>query len=800
MTTRPRLDLALAASALLMTPIGLAIAVGRPDLSPGFTWEFGLGLVATMAWLSWAWCMIALIRQVVRLVIEPGLDAVGTSILDRLAAAIAAAVLSLAPFGLVATSAGGAAPRTNVPSAAPTVASSLGTTLEATQSVGSVAPTGNYRVVAGDSLWSIADHLYGDGEAWTQLSAANLGHLMTDGRVFTDPSLILPGWVLLTPGVPPPASPAPTASSLPAPPAAQAPVRIAPLAEVPVGAPPRSPYASPHDISSSPASPTSSAAVSAVGLLGGGAVVLGVLARRRRRTTSVAATDEQIDDEVALLSLAPSPMASLSERALLLADGDEAIVTPGLLAVGPDGADLYLDGRPRWHAEPVDLVGVQAPAERAPGALVPLGDHEGRSWSLVVPPGAVARIGGPCAEALVVEAMHLQRSLAWGDLMVIVEHADAAEVAEVAERCDAGVLVMTMARGDTGPIDGAATLLPTDDADAIITIDPESITLFGGQLTIPHAPLAPGVGALLRDAPRDEVAPLRLAADANRRSHSPEIMIRLLAPAPRVDGLASAFAPNRARRCTELISYLALHRPDPVTGDRLRMRVLGTSQADAAAKTLFNVTSEARRSLGDDRDGNPHLPPAGRDGLYRIGTGVSIDVLELSALFEASTRANDHEAERALLAQAIDLVEGEPMATVLAGYEWFVAEGHRARLDASLEQAAARLIELSLAAGDLTSASAALEAVRPALPYSEIMAERAMEVAAASGDLAGLVTAFEAIQQLSDQLSPGAGPSDEVEERFASLVRHVRGEHPQASLAAMDAAPRNTSPSAPAAL
>ena len=175
-------------------------------------------------------------------------------------------------------------------------------------------------------------------------------------------------------------------------------------------------------------------------------------------------------------------------------------------------------------------------------------------------------------------------------------------------------------------------------------------------------------------------------------------------------------------------------------------------------------------------------------------------MLELSALFEASTRANDHEAERALLAQAIDLVEGEPMATVLAGYEWFVAEGHRARLDASLEQAAARLIELSLAAGDLTSASATLEAVRPALPYSEIMAERAMEVAAASGDLAGLVTAFEAIQQLSDQLSPGAGPSDEVEERFASLVRHVRGEHPQASLAAMDAAPRNTSPSAPAAL
>lgn len=794
MTTRSRLDLdlALAASALVMAPLGLAIAVGRPELSPGMTWGFALGCLATLAWLAWAWCMFSLVRQVVHLIREPNHDEVGTTILDRLAAAVAAAVLSLAPVGLVATNAGGAPPRVSATIAAPLAPSSIMAPSEATPSSGSVTLSERYTVVAGDSLWNIAERLYGDGDAWTQLAAANLGHLMTDGRIFTDPSLIFPGWVLATPGLPPSTAPAPMAPSAPRP--AE---RIEPLAEVPVHATTTAAASSPHHHHSSSGAGATDAAVPVIGVLGGGAVLLGLLARRRRQTTSVALTDDQIDDEIALLSFAPSPVATLTERAVLLADSDDAITTPGLLAVGPDGADLYLDGRPRWHAEPVDLVGEHDPIERAPGALLPLGEHEGRSWSVIVPPGAVARIGGPDAQPLVADALRLQPSLAWGDLTSIVDRDDAPEAAK---RCDAGMLVVAESSHDSASIEGAAIFVPTGSPDAIVAVGPESIAIFGGQLLIPRLPLAPGIDALLHDAPRDEPAKTPAAAPSARPADAPAIMIRLLTPAPRVEGLASAFAPNRARRCTELISYLALHRPDPVTGDRLRMRVLGTSHADAAAKTLFNVTSEARRSLGDDLEGNPHLPTAGRDGLYRIGSSVSIDVLELTALLEESTRAPDQAAERALLAQAIDLIEGEPMATVLAGYEWFVAEGHRSRLDASIERAAARHIELSLAIGDLDAASATLETVRVALPYSEIMAERAMEVAAAHGDLAGLMAAFETIAHLSDQLSPGAGPSEEVEERFAALLRSVRGEQPHASLAAMDAAPRSTSPSAPAAL
>ena len=41
---------------------------------------------------------------------------------------------------------------------------------------------------------------------------------------------------------------------------------------------------------------------------------------------------------------------------------------------------------------------------------------------------------------------------------------------------------------------------------------------------------------------------------------------------PRIDGLREALPPNRERRATELVAYLALHRPDTVTSDRLRTR------------------------------------------------------------------------------------------------------------------------------------------------------------------------------------------------------------------------------------
>ncbi len=61
---------------------------------------------------------------------------------------------------------------------------------------------GFYQLVTvrpGDCLWTIAQHYLGNGDLYPEIVKLNLGHEMGGGQVFTDPSLIWPGWVLQLP-------------------------------------------------------------------------------------------------------------------------------------------------------------------------------------------------------------------------------------------------------------------------------------------------------------------------------------------------------------------------------------------------------------------------------------------------------------------------------------------------------------------------------------------------------------------------------------------------------------------------
>ncbi|HKQ61204.1 MAG TPA: LysM peptidoglycan-binding domain-containing protein [Candidatus Polarisedimenticolaceae bacterium] len=49
-----------------------------------------------------------------------------------------------------------------------------------------------YTVKSGDSLWKIAQHFYGKGNAWTRIHEANRD-------VIQNPDLIQPGWTLRIP-------------------------------------------------------------------------------------------------------------------------------------------------------------------------------------------------------------------------------------------------------------------------------------------------------------------------------------------------------------------------------------------------------------------------------------------------------------------------------------------------------------------------------------------------------------------------------------------------------------------------
>lgn len=59
-------------------------------------------------------------------------------------------------------------------------------------SVPASTATRTYTVQKGDSLWKIAKHFYGSGNAWTRIHEANKDQIH-------DPDLIQPGWNLRIP-------------------------------------------------------------------------------------------------------------------------------------------------------------------------------------------------------------------------------------------------------------------------------------------------------------------------------------------------------------------------------------------------------------------------------------------------------------------------------------------------------------------------------------------------------------------------------------------------------------------------
>ncbi len=71
-----------------------------------------------------------------------------------------------------------------------------------------------YTVHEGDTLWSIAERFYGDGNQFVRIINANADRLMAPGQVFPRTGVIQPGWILTIPDV---ASPAPVEAA-PAPP------------------------------------------------------------------------------------------------------------------------------------------------------------------------------------------------------------------------------------------------------------------------------------------------------------------------------------------------------------------------------------------------------------------------------------------------------------------------------------------------------------------------------------------------------------------------------------------------------
>jgi hypothetical protein len=169
-----------------------------------------------------------------------------------------------------------------------------------------------------------------------------------------------------------------------------------------------------------------------------------------------------------------------------------------------------------------------------------------------------------------------------------------------------------------------------------------------------------------------------------------------------------------------MVAYLALHRGEPVTGDRLRSRVLSHADVEASNRTLANTASAVRRSLGVNAKG-PRLHPVTSSGLYATH-GVTSDVETFHTLVSRARGLSVGEAAP-LVHEALQLVHGEPLASALRGFEWFLADGHNASLQRDGEWAALVLHHDAMSQENYELAFWSLQQGLLVDPYSDVLLE-----------------------------------------------------------------------------
>lgn len=196
------------------------------------------------------------------------------------------------------------------------------------------------------------------------------------------------------------------------------------------------------------------------------------------------------------------------------------------------------------------------------------------------------------------------------------------------------------------------------------------------------------------------------------------VRVELLRAEPRIVGLREPLTPTLRRRGVEMLAYLAMHRHEPITGERLRTRVLTHADVDASLRTLANTASVVRRSAGVDEDG-PRLHTVTSSGLY-VTHGITSDVEIFTNLIARARQLANADAAP-LVHQALAMVKGEPLASALRGFEWFLAEGFAARLSRDGEWAALALHHDALEHDRYEMAFWALQQGLLIDPYSDIL-------------------------------------------------------------------------------
>ena len=747
-----------------------------------------LDLLAIVVWISWAMCCYPLVVSIARRVRRRDLSSAPRAFsLDRLGLRIASAILVV---GSTATALGESASGAAAGSSQSRLRSTtllidgIGLNSHSSKERDSYPATnrlldrdGVHVVATGETLSTIAHSVYGDSGDWELLARHNMDRSMGPAERFIDPTQLNPGWALFLPL---------TSAEITGP-----------------SAPPTANLVSGDSLSVEE--------FCAIGLGTLGAAALARRLRRRRGSRSPGALeladDATIDAAVLIERFQGASVLGWIERANVLLGTalrdvrDRAIPRCDLVQAAYAGIDFHLTNAVTWAPSGFELKNAGAiwsfPLSGERGSLsdsqdgepwipilLPVGTNVDGTWLVGLPPNGCVSVLGSSANSLISAMKLMAESWSWSESVTIcfdqVELAAAVEPADASRTDGPARSVLFIGNPELIRPDrrsGCAVLTNSSEASAetIVVVDARSATLHPRGISLqpqgldhPLADrltqLAEGTTSLPRQLPSCEPLAVSVVPDG-----VPLVEVHLLTSIPRIDGLKEELSPKRARRAIEVVAYLALHRPDPVTSDRLRTRVLGTRESDAAAKTLFNTVGAARRALGVDTNGIALLPPASKSGHYRLSESIRVDVVQAMSLCAAAREAESDEASIALYRAALSLVEGEPLSGALSGYSWWRAEGYDARITVALVEAACRLSELAVQAELFDLARWALEQGRMIDAYSELLSRSAMTLAASSGDFARLRREWLECQRRADELDPGCLPSEPTARLFAEL-------------------------------
>jgi nucleoid-associated protein YgaU/DNA-binding SARP family transcriptional activator len=268
-----------------------------------------------------------------------------------------------------------------------------------------------------------------------------------------------------------------------------------------------------------------------------------------------------------------------------------------------------------------------------------------------------------------------------------------------------------------------------------------------------------GVIDLVGSAPDDVIQD---ASDEETwRWPEPEVLVRVLGE-PRVVG-----RDGMGRRETVLAVFLACVGR-PVGLDAIQDAVWGG--AAIAKKTIWNLLSKTRQTLGKLSDGRFVFPPADKtDNHLALDGDVWTDYAVLRAAFEQSLQ-EPASAAMPLLRRGLELVEGPPFGA--DGYDWAHVGQHARDAEALIERTVEHLVDLALTAGDVELARyAALQGLR-GLPGNEVLYRSRMRIEDRAGNQAALRAAYNELQVYLDDLE--VEPSEMTVTLYRRLAKPVQ--------------------------